>query len=209
MPPTLTTQDPYLLTPMTLLDAVNLCLNNIGTAARTSIDGVDWNPDAADALKIVHNWLIQTQQTGWQWNREIGMTLDPDPDTGEIRLPSNTLRVDTIYRDAGLNLVERGGYLYNPNKSTYNIGKAVTVDLVVALPYEALPQPVRYYVAVKAARQFAQNKLNNGQTNQYTAEDEIKAWVSVQEAEDDSDDLTLAEKNPHLIRQQAHRRRVS
>ncbi len=185
---------------------MNVCLNNIGSASRSSLDDIDTSADAEDALKTVHNWLIQVQQTGWQWNREIGLELDPDPTDGTVVLPANTLKVDTIYRDAGLNLVQRGNYLYNPNKSTYNIGKTVTVDLVVALPYEALPQAVRNYVAVKAARGFAQNKLNNGTTNQFTAEDELKAWVSVLEAEDDSDDLTLYEKNPHLLRQHAHRR---
>lgn len=201
--------DPYLLQPMTLLDAVNICLERgLGTGAVMSLSSADMNADAAASLRTLHAVLVQTQTKGWQWNREVGLVLDPSPVDGSITLPSNTLKVDTIWKDAGINVVQRGRKLYLPEGSTYNIGRSVTVDLVVALDFQDLPQVMRNYVTVKAARIIGATKLSNPLVNQFTGEQEVQALIDLEEAEDESDDRTLYEKNGHLARMHAHRRRT-
>lgn len=200
-------QDPYLLQPITLLDAVNVVLANIGSGAVLTLDAINLNSDAEDALKQVHNWSMQVQQDGWWFNTEKAWQLDPAPPDatlpGRIVLPSGTLKVDTVSSSAGVNLVQRGNYLYDPVKHTYVIGQSVYVDVVLALDFEELPQAARNYITIKAARQFAQFKMNNGATNQFTRENEGEAYVKLTEGQDEADDNTLIDTNARLARRRA------
>jgi hypothetical protein len=191
--------DPYFLQPLTLLDAVNVVLANIGSGAVLSLDSIDMNSDAEDALKQVHNWSIQVQQDSWWFNVEKNLKLDPTTD-GSIVLPLGTLKVDTVGISAGKDLVQRGNKLYDRLLHTYAIGEAVYCDLVVALDFEEMPQAARHFVTIKAARQFAQVKLNNGATNQFTRENEQEAYLKLLEASDEADDTTLLDTNARLAR---------
>lgn len=203
--------DPYPLQPLTLLDAVNAVLRNIGAGSVQTLDTITLNSDGEDALKAVHDWSIQVQQAGWQWNTEEGLSLDPAPLTdpsipGYIQLPANTLKVDTVGSSAGLDLVQRGLFLYNKVTHSFSIGVSVYVDIVLALDFEQLPQAARNYITVKAGRQFASQKINSPTTNQWTNEDAIEAYVALLQAEDESDDRTLYDTNRRLFSRHAHRR---
>lgn len=198
-------QDPYTIQPFTLLDAVNIVIANVGNGAVLTLEAVDLNSDAEDALKQVHNWSIQVQGAGWWFNTEVALLIDPvpsdDPDNpGALMLPLGTLKVDTVYSSAGKDLVWRGRRLYDQVNHTYNIGESVYVDLVIGLDFEDLPQQARNYITIKAARQYAQFKLNNGQTNQFTRENEGEAYLSLLEAQDEADDKTLLDTNARIAR---------
>lgn len=193
-------QDPYLLQPLTLLDAVNTVLSNIGNGAVLSLDSIDLNSDAEDALKQVHNWSIQVQQKGWWFNTERNWELSNDPETGFVELPLGTLKIDTVGQSAIKDLVQRGNRLYDLETHSYNIGTSVYCDVILALDFEELPQAARNYITIKAARQFAQFKLNNGNTNQFTRENEGEAWLNLLEAEDEADDRTLLDTNNRIQR---------
>lgn len=203
--------DPYLLQPLTLLDAVNAVLRNIGSGSVQTLDDISLNSDGEDALKAIHDWSIQVQQSGWQWNTDDALTLDPVPQDnptipGRIQLPSNTLRVDTVGKDAPKDLVQRGLYLYDKQNHTFNIGASVLVDLVTALDFEELPQVARNYITIKAGRQIAAQKVNSPTTNQWTNEDAVEAYVALLHAEDESDDRTLYDRNRRMLVRARHRR---
>lgn len=205
--------DPYPLVAYTLLDAVNLCLRAMGSGAVQALDSTSLTPDSETALKTVHDVSINLQQEGWQWNTEKAMVLDPWPQDGSaaagtIRLPDNLLKVVAIKHPEGTNLVQRGRYLYDPFKSTSNIGVSVTVRIVVALDYEDQPQAARHYIAVRAARVLGQSKLNNVISNKFNEQEEIVALVRLYEAEDQDDDLTWMEKNQTLGSHARRRRRT-
>lgn len=191
--------DPYTLQPLTLLDAVNIVLANIGRGAVMTLESIHLNSDAEDALKQVHNWSMQVQQRGWHWNTEKGLVLVPSAD-GRIEVPLSTLKVDPVGVDAWLDLTSRGKYLYNRVEHTYFISRSVTVDLVTGLDYEEMPQAARNYIAIKAARQFAQFKRGDAATNQFTRENEGEAMVELLEAEDEADDRTLKDTSAHFAR---------
>lgn len=191
--------NPYTLQALTLLDAVNIVLANIGRGAVMSLESINLNSDAEDALKQVHNWNMQVQQAGWWFNTDQALLLDPDAE-GRIMLPQGTLKVDTVGESATLDLVQRGKLLYDKTNHTTVIGKSVYVDLTVAIDFEELPQAVRFYVALKAARQFAQFKMADGATNQFTRDNESEAYLAVLEASDEADDRTLKDTNGHLAR---------
>lgn len=208
----MTSLDPYPLQAWTLLDAVNVCLRTIGTGAILMLDTANLNADGEDALKTVHDVSINLQQQGWAWNTEHGMVLSPHaqdstPASGTVSLPFNTLRVISLNAQTGRNYIQRGLMLYDPYASTYNIGAAVTAELVVALDYEQMPQAGRAVVAMQAARIFAAGKLVNRLVDPFTQEEYDEALFRLYEAEDLSDDLTWTEKNMYLLRR--HNRRFT
>lgn len=202
--------DPYSLQPYTLLDAVNIIMRAIGAGAVQTLDYITKSTDAEDALKSLHDWSMQVQQDGWQWNTDEDLVIDPAPADdmlipGRIQLPSDTLKVDTVGISAPLDLVQRGLYLWDKKNHTFNIGKSVHLDLVHAIDFEDLPQAVRNYITIKAAQQFAGPKLNSGATNQFTKEAMQEAYIKLLNAEDESDDRTMYDRNRRMQLRARHR----
>lgn len=193
--------------PTTLLQAVNILLDVISVGPVSSLITSDMNVDAKLALQAIHNSLISFQEEGWVWNTEENYPLSPDTTTGQLMLPVNTLKVDTSGVSGHLDLVPRGNRLYDRLNHTYKIGRPVRVTLVIALPFEELVQAARSYVTIVAARTFAQGRLGDGQTNQFTADMEYRARNAVENAQDQADDRTLFDTNPRLAGRKWFRRR--
>src|SRR5690606_10721927 len=101
----------------------------------------------------------------------------------EIILPGNCLRVDTVGFDKGVDVAQRGNRLYDRQKHTYKFDKSLTVDMVVLLPFEELPEAARYYIAVRAARVFQARSVGSESLYQFTAQDEQLALVDLKKAE--------------------------
>lgn len=208
--------DPYPLQPMTLLDAVNLCLRAIGNKGVLALDSESMTPDAELALKSIHDWSIQLQSKGWTFNTERAVTLNPFPhdhptDAGKIAIPANCLKCDTIGYDRDFKVVIRGRFLYYPEASTFDIGQFRTellVRMVVALDYEDLPQAARNYIAAQASLTFGTGRIANAQLSEFLRQQAIQALLDLQEDEDLQDDETLYDKNPHLYRMHRRRRYV-
>lgn len=170
-------------TPTTLLDAVNELLKAIRVATVNSLATSDLNEDAAGAKGAIDTAAIQFQTKGWQFNTESGKIIDPDID-GKIQLPSNTLEVRSArLRSSGQKLVPRLPYLYDARAgyNTYTISEAVEVDIVVALPFEAMTSSARFYVTGMAARQWCPPKLPVGATFNWTKEVVESALVAFEQ----------------------------
>lgn len=204
----MTTQMPYLPQPMTLLEAVNLLLESIGVAPVSSLLQEETNVDVETALRSIHTTSMSVQAAGWDFNTEEEMVLDPDPETGEITFPSNALRVDASGTDRYVPIVARGRRLYDKRLKSFSIGRPITVDMVLGLNFEDMSQTARSYVTVKAARSFAQGRLADPLTERFTKDQEAAALVAMEAEEDQSDDRTLFDKNPHLRRRARTRRRT-
>lgn len=194
-------------TPTTLLQAVNMLLAIISNAPVSSLQAADTNVNAKLALKRLHDTSMQVQESGWYWNTEYNYPLSPHPTTGEIFLPASTLKVDPDGASVGLNLIPRGNRLYDADRHTYNVGKTVTVQVVLGLPYEELPQALRTYIIIRAARAFSHSRSDAQASAQFNAEAEYAALVAVNQAQDEADDSTLQNTNPHLRRMSWYRRR--
>lgn len=207
--------DPYPLSANTLMDAVNICLRAIGSGNVLSLDTASMTPDAENALITIHTVSVEVQTPGWQWNTEKALKLDPHPQDGSpaagvVQLPDNVLKLMPTFREStGRQLTMRGKYLYDPWQSTANIGETVTARLVVMLDYEDLPAAARTYIAHRAARIFAANKLNSQITTAEQDSEESQAWLLMLEAEDEADDLTWDEKNVQMGARMRHRRRTN
>lgn len=182
--------------PSTLLDAVNTLLRAIRVSGVMSLAASDLNEDAASAKAAIEDAVREALMVGYEFNTEWEYKIDPDPN-GEIILPSNTLKVRS-HRPETERLTKRGLKLYNNRKHTYAIGKTVTIDLVVSLPFEELPAGFKMYVTALAARRWCIPKLPTGVTFQYT-EEYLQAALSRAEQEDtEGADTTLTDTSPHF-----------
>jgi hypothetical protein len=174
---------------MTTLDAVNMCLFAIGEAPVNRVEGSGL-VDAAVALRTVVNVSREVQKNGWHWNTEIRLPLTPDVD-GNLKLPANTLKVDTVGDDEGADLTQRGTRLYDRVNHTYAFTRSYTVDLVVMLDFEEIPEAARNYIALRAARRFQQNAVGSTELAGFHAQDELRALVDLQNAEAENGDYNM------------------
>ena len=166
-----------LLTPTTELEAVNVCLANIGESPVSSITG-DTTVDAALARDLVRQVTRETQTYGFYWNTELSYKLIPNT-TNNLVLPANVLSVDTTGDDKAKDLVARGRLLYDRVNHTYTFTEGVTVDIVVALAFEELPEIARRYIAVRSARIYQERVMGNGTISTFNAADEDTARAAL------------------------------
>lgn len=192
----------------TLLDAVNLMLRSIGEAPAVSFLAGGGSVDVESAHATLMEVTRQVQGLGWHFNTAIKLPLEPDPDTGNVRLPQNTLRVDEV-RDSptayssGFDVVQRGLRLYDRRKHTFVLSRTVYVDLVQLISFEELPQYARTYITVKAARKFTQDETASDSTSRFTIRDEEEAMAEIERMDNRHADPSLRVHSPfmrHMLR---------
>jgi len=167
------------ITPLTKLDAVNICLSSMGEPVVNSLDSAAI--DAQMASDLVDETSRSVQGMGWHWNREKH-TLSPNI-SGEIILPSNTLRVDTIEESLSVDVVQRGGKLFNKETSTYLFDGPLTVEVYVQLTFDQLPFAAKQFITIRAARVLQQRLLGSETLAKFHEMDEQRAWIALQQEE--------------------------
>jgi len=177
----------------TKLDAVNLCLAGIGREPVATLGTPDL--DAAMAVASIDQMSLDIQNNGgkgWWFNQEKGWKLQPNPNTGEVSLPNNTLSIleaRATFYDQGNRLAVRGSKVYDTDQHTYDLRGIVdkegviTFTLLLALDYEQLPATARSAVAWAARRLFSDDTVGDPNQNQREQMNESKAWAMLQ-AED-------------------------
>lgn len=154
-------------TPMTELEAVNYMLEMIGEQPVNDIASSGLS-DAVLAQGSLHRVSRIVQSKGLQCNSDYKYPLVPDG-SGYVVLPSNTLKLDTIYYF--VDVVTRQGKLYNREKRTFVFTSTVYVDITFFLEYTDLPNHVREYIAVLAARRFLKSTVGDKEMEELTRED--------------------------------------
>jgi hypothetical protein len=167
------------ITPLTKLDSVNICLSSMGEPTVNSLDGAA--VDAQMASDLVDETTRSVQGFGWHWNRER-YVLSPNT-AGEIILPANTLRVDTIEDSQGVDVVQRGGKLFDKSKSSYVFDKPLTLEIYVQLTFDQLPFAAKQFITIRAARTLQQRLLGSETLAKFHEADEQRAWISLQQEE--------------------------
>lgn len=177
-------------TPTTVLEAVNQIIATIGEPPVNSVEdnGVI---DAVMALQALSAVNRAVQLKGWHWNTEENYPIAATYPEGELRLPRNTLKVDTSAVDGDLDLVHRGARLYDRKNHTFQIGRSVKVDIVFLLPFEELPEAARTYITVKAARRFNEGQIGSELLSNFTLRDEQMALFALEEAEGETADYNI------------------
>jgi hypothetical protein len=166
-----------LLTPTTELEAVNVCLANIGESPVSAITG-SITVDAALARDLVRQVTREIQTHGFYWNTEIDYELIPNT-SNNLVLPANILSVDTTAEDKGKDLVARGRLLYDRVNHSYTFTDKVKVTMVVALSFEELPEICRRYIAIRSARIYQERVMGSGAVSAFNAADEDMARAAL------------------------------
>lgn len=178
------------LTPTSELDAVNVCLEIIGEQP-VNIIPTSGVTEATVAYNVLTRISREVQKKELHCNTEENYPLSANSD-GYFMLPQNVLRVDAM--DAYLDVVQRGNRLYDKKNHTYKFTQTLMLtEIVFFLPFEELPEHVRHYIAVRAARVFQRNYLGSDLINQMTGEDEQKALINFERDEGLTDDRTFIE----------------
>lgn len=177
-------------TPTSVLEAVNQIIATIGEPPVNSVEdnGVI---DAVMALQALSAVNREVQLKGWHWNSEENYPLVPTYPEGEIMLPRNTLRVNPSGEFVDMDLVARGQRLYDRKKHTYEIGQSITVDIVLLLPFDELPEAARTYITIKAGRRFQEGQIGSELLSRFSERDELWAKVALEDAEGDTADLNI------------------
>lgn len=185
----------YLLTPTTELEAVNEMLYTIGESPVSTLEdnGV---VDAITALSVLRAISREVQSMGWHFNTEPNRLLSPSYPDGYIILPDNTLRVDTTGRDANIDVTQRGFRLYDRDNNSYKFDRALTLELVVGLGFEEIPESARRYITIRAARIFQARVLGSETLSKFSESDELITLSNLKDAEAQTADYTLLDDWP-------------
>ncbi len=146
----------------TKVDATNRVLEAIGSVGINSDEEIDWNIDAADASNLIDamSQEIQTNMgKGFWFNREAFHKLTPDPVTGYVVVPNNTLSCTITRNNDGsvMPVTLRGTTLFDSENLGYDMRSLVNSAgvlpcvLVVNLTFEFLPATARHAIT-NAAR---------------------------------------------------------
>lgn len=169
----------------TRLDAINYVLSCIGLAP---VDSEDYyNLDVAQAggmVDKVSRTIQNNKGRGYWFNREANHKLSPDPVTGNVLIPNNTLavyRFDNFNRPA--KIATRGRALYDTATHGFDVRGLVNSDgfvhlmLVTQLEYGDLPQTAKDAIAAQAGMMFARsNEMDMNRIKVLASEAEEAMW---------------------------------
>lgn len=179
--------------PTTELLAVNEMLTAIGTSPVSTLE-VPGLSDAAIALDTLRAISKEVQTHGWWFNRSYAVSLAPA--SNQITVPATMLSVNpTRGTDAVpaevTRFCTRDNKLFNMNTNSYTFAAPVKADVTYELEFENLPESVRRYVTVRAARIFQTKVLGDEQLGVFTSQNEQEAW-SILEGDE-------GQNNPHSM----------
>ncbi len=169
----------------TKLEAVNQILAGVGEPPVNSLSsGFVTASIAASKLDAVSK---EVQEHGWFFNTESSLRLLPDSN-GFIQLPSNVLRVDDTNPSG---VTQRGLRLYDVTSHSFKFTKPVTVDVVVELSFEELPQAARSYIVYRAKRMFQADFMGEPTLVQSQSIEEREALMRLRQLESETGDFNI------------------
>nr|BDD44390.1 hypothetical protein 6 [Deltaproteobacteria bacterium] len=174
---------------MSELEAINEMLSLIGEQPVNSLDDTASVSFASLARKTLNRVSRQVQTSGLHCNTEYNYELTPDVD-GYVNLPNNTMRVDAsaIAND----YIQRGMKLYDKDNHTYIFtNSSIELDIIFFLEWELLPQVVRDYIWIVAARAFVAKTRPSETLDGLTQDDQDAAFINFQNAELENGDYNI------------------
>lgn len=185
--------------PTTKLEAVNLMLGAIGQAPVSTLDSATI-ADADTAQRILDETSREIQMAGIHCNTEYNYTMVPDSN-GNINLPTNCLKIDVDDQQANYaeDVAARGSKLYDLKNHTFTWTKSLKCVIVLSLDFTDLPEAVRWYITIRAARKLQDRILGANEIHAYTEADEARAKAQFLEAESDNGDYTCFDNLPAYL----------
>lgn len=184
--------------PTTELEAVNAMLGAIGEAPVNTLQvtGID---DVAVAKQVLLEITRAVLTRGWHFNTDYNYPLNRDVSNNFI-VPPNALKIRPMPRfSATYDVTVRAGKLWwknPPNEAapTFDFSTAndsqIKFTIVWGFKFDELPEYVRRYIYIRAARVFTARRIGDAELEGLTEKDELEAKVSM-----DSDEGFEARRN--------------
>ena len=178
----------------TLLDAVNVCLENIGEQPVDSLEN-EQIQDARIAQRTLLEIHKEGQTKGWSWNTEYNYPFLKDAKTNQIVVPEQVVEfsIDRYQYNGRFQL--RGTKVYDLLNRTFILDEAITelqADVIWLLSWDQVPEAYNRWVTVRAARIFSDRSLGSEALFKYTLKDEQDAQAELARVE-------LQQEAPNLL----------
>tara|TARA_R100000808_G_scaffold134_1_gene982 strand:+ start:5815 stop:6429 length:615 start_codon:yes stop_codon:yes gene_type:complete len=181
---------------LTELESINTMLSMIGASPVSSLSGAS-SADVAIAQSVHAEVNRDVQATGWHFNREYEVELEPGDDK-QIYLQHNVLRVDVEPDQAVISgtsnpvdVLQRGSKLYDKKNHTYEFSTTLKATVVYGLNWDELPQPARQYITLRAGRVFADRMIGAGDTHSFNMIQEQQALITLRNFDAESADYSV------------------
>lgn len=180
------------LTSTSELEAVNLILGVVGENPVNSLD-VAGLANVDIARQVLHDVSREIQAQDWNFNTEYDYPLPLTID-GYMQVPPNTLKLDLTDDLIGrADPVQRGDRMYDRKTRSWVFTEPLRFDITFFLPFEQIPEQVRRYIAIRAARFFQRRFLSSTDINAFSEEEEVAARASALAADASTADYNMAE----------------
>jgi len=168
-----------------LLDAVNICLENIGEAPVDTLDN-EQIQDARVAQRTCLEVHKEGQTKGWSWNSEYNYPFSRDASTGMIVVPEAIVGFSVNRYQYNGRFQLRGQKVYDLLKRTFILDSQITelaADVIWLLAWDDVPEAYNRWVTIRAARIFSDRSLGSEALFKYTMEDEKDAQAELERIE--------------------------
>lgn len=169
----------------TLLEAVNVLLENIGEMPVSSLDDQQIQ-DARMAQQTLLEFAKDGQTRGWSWNTELAYPFEIDATSGEVEVPPSALSWSIDQYKYNGRFVLRGTRVYDKKRRTYlidPIDAPIKADVTWLLSWDESPEAYNRWTTIRAARVFASRALGSDSLVQFTAIDEQAAMTELMRVE--------------------------
>jgi len=166
----------------TELSAVNSILGAIGQSPITVLNFQ--NPEISYIYNIFEEVIKDTLNEGWHFNTENHVKVSPDS-SGNITIPTNYLRYDLSdgQADRQMDLVKRGGKLYDLVNHTDVFDHDMELDVVYMYTFTDIPSAHQRYIISKSSTRAAAQLVTNPQLVKLLQQQEAQARATLMEYE--------------------------
>lgn len=173
------------------LEAINTMLSAIGEAPVNDLNAASSTSDVIIAKNVLDEVSREIQAHGWHFNRETQVELSPNSNN-QIVVSESVAALDVEAADAGdKQYVLRGSKVYNKTDKTNTITSALKATVIYILDWEDLPQAVRHYVMIRAARRMQDRVVGSQKHHVFGQEDEFQALVALRAHESNTGDFSI------------------
>ena len=172
-----------------LMDAVNICLENIGELPVENLDN-EQIQDARIAQRTVLEVHKEGQSKGWSWNTEYAYPFERDTLTSEIKVPKEVVQFSVNRFAYNGRYQLRGSKVYDlQNRTTIfpDTVKSLDADVIWLLSWDDVPEVYNRWVTIRAARIFSDRTLGSEALFKYTLTDEVAAQAELERIENEQE----------------------
>ena len=173
----------------TLLEAVNVCLENIGEQPIDNLEN-EQIQDARVAQRTILEVHKEGQSKGWSWNSEYAYPFERDTLTSEIKVPKEVVQFSVNRFAYNGRYQLRGSKVYDLQKRTTifpDTVKSLDADVIWLLSWDDVPEVYNRWVTIRAARIFSDRTLGSESLFKYTLTDEVAAQAELERIENEQE----------------------